>query len=664
LGVGSHTITAVYAGDTNFSTSTSPSFAQTVNKANTTTTISADTPDPSVYGQSYTVTANVSVTPPGSSTPTGTITVTDGTSNCTITLPATSCNLPSTLPGTKTLTATYNGDANFNASPASAGAPHTVNKADTTTAITSDNPDSSVTGQVVTINYTVTPVAPGAGTPTGSVTVNASTGESCTGTVATGSCTITFNTAGARTLTASYAGDTNFNSSTSAAEPHNVSALPAPTLNKLTPSDPLLCPGTVVNGSFTQPNTTAIAQSGRVFATLQNLVTLPASIACTLTPAAGGTTTACAFENGAPTWRGTLAPGQSVTITYQAQVSDTVVNNAQVCSTAQSQFPDVTGTTVAAPPFCLTVNCPAVGPGASYPASGEVSDQKAGSVLVYNLYSSSSAAPSSQNTRVSITNTHPGRAIAVHLFFVDGATCSIADSLVCLTANQTASFLASDIDPGTTGYIIAVASDRVTGCPIDFNYLIGDEYVKLASGHAANLAAESFAALAGGLPACDGTAVTALLAFDGVSYNRAPRVLAASNIPSRANGNDTLIVLNRLGGSLAASAATLTNLFGILYDDAENPLSFTFSPGTCQFRSSLTNNFPRTAPRFETFIPSGRSGWAKFYSLSDIGLLGAEINANASAATAAGAFNQGHNLHKLTLTTAASLTIPIFPPNC
>jgi len=41
----------------------------------------------------------------------------------------------------------------------------------------------------------------------------------------------------------------------------------------------------------------------------------------------------------------------------------------------------------------------------------------------------------------------------VHLFFVDGATCSIADSLVCLTPNQTASFLASDIDPGTTGYI-------------------------------------------------------------------------------------------------------------------------------------------------------------------------------------------------------------------
>ena len=45
-------------------------------------------------------------------------------------------------------------------------------------------------------------------------------------------------------------------------------------------------------------------------------------------------------------------------------------------------------------------------------------------------------------------------------------------------------------------------------------------------------------------------------------------------------------------------------------------------------------------------------------------MLGAQINFNANAGTAAGAFNQGHNLHKLTLTTAAVLTIPIFPPNC
>src|ERR1041384_1451509 len=92
--------------------------------------------------------------------------------------------------------------------------------------------------------------------------------------------------------------------------------------------------------------------------------------------------------------------------------------------------------------------------------------------------------------------------------------------------------------------------------------------------------------------------------------------------------------------SLAAGAATLGSIFGVLYDDAENPLSFTFTAGVCQFRSSLSNNFPRTAPRFENFIPAGRSGWAKFYSLSDIGLLGAQLNFNPNAGTAANAFNQ------------------------
>jgi hypothetical protein len=37
---------------------------------------------------------------------------------------------------------------------------------------------------------------------------------------------------------------------------------------------------------------------------------------------------------------------------------------------------------------------------------------------------------------------------------------------------------------------------------------------------------------------------------------------------------------------------------------------------------------------------------------------------NANAGSSAEAFNQGHNLHKLTLTNAASVTIPVFTPGC
>ena len=66
---GSHTITAVYSGDTNFSGSTSPNLTQTVTGASTTTAVVSTTGSPSVTGQPVTYTATVSVTSPGAGTP-------------------------------------------------------------------------------------------------------------------------------------------------------------------------------------------------------------------------------------------------------------------------------------------------------------------------------------------------------------------------------------------------------------------------------------------------------------------------------------------------------------------------------------------------------------------------------------------------------------------
>src|SRR5262249_35147250 len=99
-------------------------------------------------------------------------------------------------------------------------------------------------------------------------------------------------------------------------------------------------------------------------------------------------------------------------------------------------------------------------------------------------------------------------------------------------------------------------------------------------------------------------------------------------------------------------------------NDAEVGVSFTFNPNSCQFRSSISSAFPRTTPRFEQFVPAGRSGWVKLYSSNDQGLTGAAINFNTNAGTQDNAFSQGHNLHKLTLTSTANYVIPIFPPNC
>ncbi|MBI3428209.1 MAG: hypothetical protein HY011_35235 [Acidobacteria bacterium] len=324
----------------------------------------------------------------------------------------------------------------------------------------------------------------------------------------------------------------------------------------------------------------------------------------------------------------------------------------------------------------LALSTLAAEPGAPYPNVAVVSDQKAGSLLVYNIYSSSSTEFNAINTRISVTNVNQLAQAYVHLFFVDGANCGVADSYLCLTPSQTVTFLMSDVDPGVTGYLVALAVDERTGCPLSFNYLIGDEFCKLPSGHFGNLLAESFAAQYGGVAECDAASPSATLWFDASSrpgsYNLLPRTLAADNIADRPTGNSTLLVVNRIGGNLSFAAATINKLFGVLYDDAEHGYSFSIDAGACQTRTELTNTTPRLTPRFETIIPAGRSGWLKLSSTDTTGgLLGAVFNYHPETGAVANAFNGGHNLHKLTFNdanagtvNAPNLIVPVFPPTC
>jgi hypothetical protein len=283
-----------------------------------------------------------------------------------------------------------------------------------------------------------------------------------------------------------------------------------------------------------------------------------------------------------------------------------------------------------------------------------------GSVLIFPVYTSVSALPQAQNTRISLTNTAETTPVFVHLFFVDGVTGVPADSYLCLSANQTVSLLASDADPDVNGYVVAVATDA-RGCPINFNQLIGEAALKFASGHTGQLVAETLMALIENPARCRATQATAILRFDGSSYSALPRVLALSNFMSRADGNEAFLILNRIGGDLTGNFDSRSTFFMIIFDDAENPISRS-SPtlGGPQLHILLRNHpFPRQ-DFFEQLIPSGRSGWLKLWGIEDVAVLGAFFNFNASNP----AFTQGRNLHKLTLTTAASLTIPITPPNC
>ena len=94
----------------------------------------------------------------------------------------------------------------------------------TRTTIVAVEPDPSLVGEAVTVQFTVESEA---GTPTGSVTVTSDGGESCTAPASDGACSITFLAAGSFTLTAAYGGDATFGASTSDPKPHTVTE-PAP----------------------------------------------------------------------------------------------------------------------------------------------------------------------------------------------------------------------------------------------------------------------------------------------------------------------------------------------------------------------------------------------------------------------------------------------------
>ena len=302
----------------------------------------------------------------------------------------------------------------------------------------------------------------------------------------------------------------------------------------------------------------------------------------------------------------------------------------------------------------------AQGPGEAYPETAEVSDQKAGSVLLYPYYTSGSASAIAQNTRISITQT-ADVPIAMRIFFVRN-TGTVLTKVICLAPKQTDTYLTGSLDPGNSGYILIVAVDN-DGCPVGANTLIGDAMVKRSTGHSASLTAYAYAALfSGTLGGCDSESTTANVDLDGTSYNRSPRTVAIDKVRSRADGNDTLLILDRVGGNLATSSiGNIGPVSGTLFDQSGVAFPFSFNVAQPQLVQALTNTLPVTSPPFGTVVPAGTVGWMKMAGDADIGLLGAVINFNPNAAAAAGAFNGGHGLRALTVTPAASFVVPVAP---
>ncbi len=228
LAVGSHVLTATYAGDTRFAGSTGAPIGVSVVGARAVTLISSS--NPSAFGAAVTFTATVS----GNATPTGTITFRDNATPIGIVglvNGQAATTVGSLGVGSHMVTADYSGDGS-NAPDSSAPLGQVVTRAATAASVAAA-PGPSSFGQTVTFTATVTSTA---GTPSGSVTVSADGTPVGTTTLANGTGTVTTATLGTGTHTIDlvYAGDTNFSPSAAASIGQTVN--PVATVTSSSPS--------------------------------------------------------------------------------------------------------------------------------------------------------------------------------------------------------------------------------------------------------------------------------------------------------------------------------------------------------------------------------------------------------------------------------------------
>src|SRR5467141_2003129 len=214
---GVHSITAIYGGDANFASSTSPVLMQTVNKAASSTSVVSSN---SASNRGAAVTFTATVTSSATGTPTGTVTFKDGATTLGTGMVSGGTAMFTTAgltAGAHSITAIYGGDANFTGS-TSPILTQTINTTASTSSVVASSNNPSIIGTAVTLTASV--ISPVTGTLTGTVTFQ--DGASALGPpVMLSGGTATFTTpgltAGTHSIAAIYGGNANFAGSTSPA---------------------------------------------------------------------------------------------------------------------------------------------------------------------------------------------------------------------------------------------------------------------------------------------------------------------------------------------------------------------------------------------------------------------------------------------------------------
>ena len=541
----------------------------TVSAAATTTSLSLSG-STTVVGQS--ITASWTVTPQGAGTPTGTVTVSGAGGTCSAPVGDGSCALaPATAGAGAVFTASYAGDGNFGAS--SGTATRTIDAAATTTVITSDSPDPSNAGQSVIVAFAVTANAPGGGTPTGTVTVSDGA-QGCSATVAAGSCSAAFTTLGARTITASYAGNANYLAS-SATTDHAVQANGATVSVSASPTSS-------VTGQTVTFTATVAGSSGVPTGTVQfqvdgndagSPVTLSGGSAQLSTPLDAGTRTITANYSG----DGTYAAGSGSLANYAVSKGATTVTIS-----GDSPDPSVAGASYTVT-YAVFVSAPASGtPGGTVTVSDGTASctgsAPSGSCSLASTTSGSKTltvtydgdanfATSSQTTSHSVT------AATASVGVSSSGNPSVAGEAVTFTATVSGA-------AGTpTGSVQFSFDGTPVGSPVALDaggaattttssLAVGPHSVTATYGGSATYAAGAVGTLAGGQAVGQGSTTTAVTLTSGADPSVAGSTVtftATISVTAPASGSATGTVQFQDGGSdldapqtISAGAASLT----------------------------------------------------------------------------------------------------------
>ncbi len=291
----------------------------------------------------------------------------------------------------------------------------------------------------------------------------------------------------------------------------------------------------------------------------------------------------------------------------------------------------------------------------TFPASS-FNDQHAGWLLVYPYYTSNSAIKG-YDTEFTLTNVSNSKTVGVHLYFMDGKTCSQADMFVCLTPNASTSFRASEMDPDNTGYILAHAiapSGNNAGYPDIFSsVLIGSAFVNIPTEKIQGMyGAEAYNGTSQSSVVPDPKGDYATLTFSA-PCSFAIEVQSPVDVPGQK------IVMAGIKGDMSMGLTGAGQVgVGAVYNGNETPFgSFgSWLQGNCTASATITTTSPRVPYTMRTVIPPGQIGTIKIKTGASVGLLMIPANNGGRSGI--------RTLHKIGFVSTTITNLPLFMPSC